>query len=284
MQIISTNTFLRCTNERWWRKTWQVGYFFAQKGSNCSTQSRKRSQTRAVESPEWFDCVEKRKIRAIRPRSCSFFSHRHIDDAVSRERRHPSSSNRDLWDDRSSEKGAIFVTTTRYRLLRATSTRYTFRFVVVLLFRRFMQSRRWFEIEDGFEIAVTRCEMTCMHLWQRDRMHFIPYRMRETSGFNLASRSPRSELELKYFLRNLSRVFSHSCKNSKERLAMIIVFAFRSRTRIIQGSSVILSFPLSATCNNKLTLIWNYVILFNDASRMMLLLIINSNTWLAKYK
>lgn len=156
MQIISTNTFLRCTNERWWRKTWQVGYFFAQKGSNCSTQSRKRSQTRAVESPEWFDCVEKRKIRAIRPRSCSFFSHRHVDDAVSRERRHPSSSNRDLWDDRSSEKGAIFVTTTRYRLLRATSTRYTFRFVVVLLFRRFMQSRRWFEIEDGFEIAVTK--------------------------------------------------------------------------------------------------------------------------------
>lgn len=61
-----------------------MGYFFAQKGSNCSTQSRKRSQTRAVESPEWFDCVEKRKIRAIRPRSCSFFSHRHVDDAVSR--------------------------------------------------------------------------------------------------------------------------------------------------------------------------------------------------------
>lgn len=102
-----------------------------------------------------------------------FFSHRHVDDAVSR-----GISPRRIViygtpvpprKEQSSSPDAISPFT-------CTSTRYTFfRFVVVLLFRRFMQSRRWFEIEDGFEIAVTRREMTYMHLWQRDhRMHFIP--------------------------------------------------------------------------------------------------------------
>lgn len=120
------------------------GNIFSRK-KGAIARHRAAKETKPVPlSPEWFDCVEKRKIRAIRRfPSSSFFNRRQVDDALSRERRvsqHLSSSNRDLWDAHSSEKGAIFVTRRDIAFyVHLHTTRFRF---VVLLFRRFMQSRR----------------------------------------------------------------------------------------------------------------------------------------------
>lgn len=133
MQIFSTNilslSLIRATDET--RDRWE--YFFAQKGSNCSTQqSRKRNETCAVESGVvWLRGKTEDTSRF--PVSRLFSTRRQVDDALSR---FPASlllveswfMGRSFLRERSNLRHP-----TRYRLLRA-------RYVSVSLFRCFVVS------------------------------------------------------------------------------------------------------------------------------------------------
>lgn len=170
--------------------------------------ARAAKETKPVPlSPEWFDCVEKRKIRADFP-FLVFFQ-----PAAGRRRSFafPSiSPPRRIViygtlipprKEQSSSPDAISPFTCTIR----------FRFVVSLFccFDALCNRDEWFEIEDGFEIGVTRTvETTCMNLW--DWMSVLFLHLWELESTSLSQK----------FISVLS--FS-----VKDRLIMIIIFIFR---------------------------------------------------------
>ena len=165
------------------------GNIFSRKKGAIARRSRAAKETKPVPlSPEWFDCVEKRKIRADFP-FLVFFQPGGRSTMLFRVSQHlSSSSNRDLWDAHSSEKGAIFVT--RRDIAFYVHDTFPFRCFVVLLFcfDALCNRDEWFEIEDGFEIGVTRTvETTCMNLW--DRMSVLFLHLSFTSRWELESTS-----------------------------------------------------------------------------------------------
>lgn len=71
------------TSKWWMEHEWRMGIFFrGKRGAIARHRAAKETKPMPL-SQEWFDCVEKRKIRAIRRFPCflSFFNHRHVDDA-----------------------------------------------------------------------------------------------------------------------------------------------------------------------------------------------------------
>ena len=160
--------------------------------------ARAAKETKPVPlSPEWFDCVEKRKIRADFP-FLVFFQPGGRSTMLFRVSQHlSSSSNRDLWDAHSSEKGAIFVT--RRDIAFYVHDTFPFRCFVVLLFRRFMQSRRMVRNRRWF---WNRCYSNCWNDVYESMRSYVGFILASLVYFSLRVRVyfPQSEIYLSSFL------------------------------------------------------------------------------------
>lgn len=215
LQIFSTNTVslsLIRTSGDGTRDRWE--YFFAQKGSNCSTQSRKRNETCAVESGVvWLRGKTEDTSDSPFPvlvffqppagRRCSF----------ARETRFPASLLVESWF-----MGRSFLRErsnlrhpTRYRLLR-TPPHDTFSFRCFVVSTLYAIATNGLKSKMVLKSLLLAVETTYMHLWQRDRMHFILHRMWEMwlllLHFSFTSRwELENDSRLLPSVRNLSQFF-----------------------------------------------------------------------------